>query len=185
MMAQPHQRDSEAASSLEWFCLRSQLKHEHIAAAHLRRAGIEVLLPQIRFKKATARGPVWVTEVLFPNYLFARFNWRESLRLVHHAPGVSKVVSFGSHWPTIPEESIHELRETVGDSEVHVISETVQPGEHVQISGGVFHGLKALVTQVFPAKERVRVLLEFLGRQTAVEIGADALVREEAPRKRL
>src|ERR1039458_7771599 len=58
-----------------WFCIRSQPKHEHIAAAHLKREpGIEVYLPRVRFKRATRRGPVWFTEAFFPNYLFARFD---------------------------------------------------------------------------------------------------------------
>src|SRR5262245_34061166 len=56
-----------------WFCLRSQPKHEHIAARHLERMGVEVLNPRIRFQRVTRHGPVQVTEAMFPNYLFARF----------------------------------------------------------------------------------------------------------------
>ena len=50
-----------------WFCLRTQPKHEHIAAAHFRGdPDLEVYLPRIRFKRATRRGPVWFTEALVP-----------------------------------------------------------------------------------------------------------------------
>lgn len=170
---------------LAWFCVRSQPKHEHIAAAHLRREGMQAVLPRIKFKKPTARGPVWVTEVLFPSYVFAQFNWRDSLRLVHYLPGVAKVVSFGNHWPTIPDEAIDELRRAVGQNELHVIPDDVAPGDAVQISGGAFHGLIAVVTHVFPAKQRVRVLLDFLGRQSSVEVNAASLVRQETPGKRM
>jgi transcriptional antiterminator RfaH len=172
-------------SSPAWFCLRSQPKHEHIAAARLREEALEVFLPRIRFKKASARGPVWVTEPLFPNYLFARFNWRDSARLVRHAAGVSTIVSFGANVPTIPEEVIEELRRHVGADELHVISGKLSPDDRVQVSGGAFHGLTAVVTQVLPAKERVRVLLNFLGRQTVVEMEQDAVVKEVPPRKEL
>jgi hypothetical protein len=34
-----------------------------------------------------------------------------------------------------------------------------------------------------PARKRVTVLLEFLGRQTAVELPQDNVVREENPRE--
>jgi len=170
---------------LEWFCVQAQLKHEHIAAAHLRQAGIEVFLPRIRFKKSSVRGPVWVTEVLFPSYLFARFDWQVSLRHVHSIAGVSRVVSFGRRAPRIPDVAIAELRESVGEKELHVIPGVFEPGERVQVSGGAFHGLAAVVEQVFPARERVRVLLEFLGRQTSVEIESGALVSENAPRKKI
>lgn len=168
-----------------WFCLQSQQKHEHIAAAHLRQEGIEVFMPRIRFKRGSVRGPVWVTEVLFPAYLFARFNPHQSLPLVRHAPGVSRVVSFGGQVPTIPDAAIAELRLQVDDKELHVIPDSVEPGEPVQISGGAFHGLRAVVQQLFPARQRVQVLLEFLGRQTSVELEAAAVVPESSARKRM
>ena len=180
---------AEAAASSgipAWFCVRTQPKHEHIAAGHLKKeAGIQVFLPRIRFKRSTLRGPVWFTEALFPNYLFARFDLAACLRKLHHLQGVRGVVHFGDHWPTIPDDVIAELRATVGADHVHVIRGELQPGETVQISGGMFHGLKAVVTRIMPARERVAVLLEFLGRQTAVELATGAVVREEDERKRV
>ncbi len=166
-----------------WFCLRSQPKHEHIAAAHLgTEAGIAIFLPRIRFKRATRRGPVWFTEALFPNYLFARFNLAADLRRIHHARGVQGVVHFGERWPTIPDAVIADLQATVGDAEVHVVPDEFATGENVEVSGGALHGLKAVVTRVMPARQRVAVLLEFLGRQTTVELPVQSLVREGEPR---
>ena len=179
-------KTAETEQSLcEWFCVRSQPKHEHIAAARLREAGVEVFLPRIRFKKGSARGPVWVTEALFPNYLFARFDWDKSVRLVRHASGVSIVVSFGSNVPRVPNEVIDELRHHVGERELHVLPEEFAPGEEVQISGGAMHGLSAVITQIMPAKQRVKVLLGFLGQQVTVEVENAAVVKSAVPRKRL
>jgi transcriptional antiterminator RfaH len=169
-----------------WYCLRSQPKHEHIAAAHLsNEEHIEVYLPRIRFKRSTKRGPVWFTEALFPNYLFARFELAADLRRLRHSRGVSGVVHFGEHWPFIPDAVIDELRATVGSDEVHVVREELKPGEKVLISGGTFHGLQAVVSRVMPARERVAVLLEFLGRQTVVELSSNAVILEKDSRKRL
>jgi len=159
--------------------LRSQPKHEHIAARHLRQlAGLEVFLPRIRFRRKTRQGLAWVTEALFPNYLFARFNWTAALRLVHHTPGVGGVVHFGTRWPIIADDVIEELRRLFGGDQLHVISAEPNVGEPVQIVGGVFHDLRAVVTCVMPARERVTVLLEFLGRQTAVELPLSNVIRE-------
>lgn len=168
-----------------WFCVRARPKHEHIAAARLREAGLEVFLPRLRFKKGSVRGPVWVTEALFPNYLFARFSLHAALRLVRSAAGVSQVVHFGELIPSVPDEVVTELRARLGAEELHVIPENFAPDERVQISGGVMHGLSAVVTQVMPAKERVKVLLEFLGQQTVVEVDLRAVVREGGPREKL
>ena len=169
-----------------WFCLRTQPKHEHIAAAHLKQdADLEVYLPRIRFKRATRRGPVWFTEALFPGYLFARFDLAARLRQVCHARGVRGVVHFRDRWPIVPDTVVEELRAALGPDQVHVIDEELRPGESVQIAGGVFHGLRAVVTRVMPSKERVAVLLEFLGRQTTVELARATVVREGDERERI
>ena len=173
----PEQLEREGVT-LAWFCVRSQLKHEHIAAANLRLLPqTEVFNPRIRFKRPTRRGPVWVTESLFPNYLFARFDWRSSLRLIHHTGGVAGIVHFGSRWPTIPDTTIEELRSAIGEDQLRIIDDSLEIGQEVRISGGAFDGLEGVITRIVPARQRVAVLLDFLGRQTAVEVRADHLVK--------
>jgi transcriptional antiterminator RfaH len=177
---------SNPTSSEAWFCLRSQIKREHIAARHLRLVpGIEVFVPRIRFRRGTRHGTVWVTEALFPNYLFARFDWRSLFRLVHHAPGVATIVHFGNRWPTVPAPVVGELQRLFGDAEIHLVPSDFSPGESVRIAGGAFHGLEAVVQQAMPGRQRVQVLLEFLGRQTAVEVPVSNLTRAGNERKAL
>jgi len=53
----------------------------------------------------------------------------------------------------------------------------------VRISGGGFHGLTAVVSRVIPGPQRVAVLMEFLGRQTTVELASEAVIRAEDERK--
>src|SRR5437660_5016617 len=119
---------------LDWYCVRSQPRHEHIAAANLRRNyGLEIVNPRIRFKRVTIRGPIWVTESLFPNYLFARFSWKASLETVKHTGGVAGVVHFGCHWPTIPQETIAALRQLIGEDETRLIEDTVQGGAEMAV----------------------------------------------------
>jgi transcriptional antiterminator RfaH len=182
-MAQPLEPLCEGRAPA-WFCVRSQPKHEHIAAAHLAKdPEIEVYLPRIRFKRATRRGPVWFTEALFPNYLFVRFDLSDNLRKVCHARGVRGVVHFGHRWPVVPDSAIAELRLALGGEQVHSIPEKLQLGEAVRIAGGAFDGLRAIITRVIPSRERVAVLLEFLGRQTTVEVPEEVLIREMDERK--
>jgi len=170
----------------QWYCLRSHSKHEHIAARHVSRlAGVETFLPRIRFRRARRQGPVWVTEALFPHYLFARFSWPTHVRLVRHAPGVSDVVHFGTRWPTVPDPVMHELRSRFADDSVYVLGDAMSPGDEVKISGSAFHGLTGVITRVMPARERVAVLLEFLGRQTVVEIPAGSVIKQAEARAEL
>ena len=162
-----------------WFCLRSQPKHEHIAAEHLRRMGdVEVFNPRLRFMRQTKFGPVEVTESMFPNYLFARFEWQVALARVHYAPGVQGVVHFGSKWPTVPDRAIEEVRAELETDGTRSVPISLAPGDEVDLIEGAFHGLRAVVTQVLPGKRRVLVLMDFLGRQTMVDAGLNSVSRD-------
>ena len=154
-----------------WYCLRSQPKHEHIAAAHLRiLEGVTVFCPRIRFKRATRQGLAWVTEAMFPGYLFARFELAEMHRQVRYAHGVSGIVRFGDRYPTIEEGALVQLRGHTGVMEIKELSYDLSQGDQVRIVNGSFTGLVAVVTQVLPAKERVKVLMDFLGRKIEAEV---------------
>ncbi|HEV7869395.1 MAG TPA: transcription termination/antitermination NusG family protein, partial [Chthoniobacteraceae bacterium] len=158
-------------------------KHEHLAAESLRRImAIECFSPRIRFRKNTTRGPVWFTEAMFPSYLFARFVFSEKHRYVQHAPGVSTIVRFGDLVAAIEDTTIAGLREASGESEMIVFSPEPEVGQEVKIAEGAFRGLEAVVTQVLPAKERVKVLLNFLGRMVEAEIQAPAVIPSVSPR---
>jgi hypothetical protein len=49
---------------------------------------------------------------------------------------------------------------------------TLHPGGNVRLLSGAFAGLYAVIIQVLPAKERVKLLLELLGRETIVEVAS-------------
>lgn len=166
-------------STVAWFCVRSQLKHEHIAAERLRQFDdVEVFHPRIRFKRPTKYGPALVTESLFPSYFFARFDWTESLSKVNYSPGVNEVVHFGTRWPTIPDACIQELRSVLGEKELHVVPTELEPGDTVRICGGTLHGMEAVISKVLSGQERVLLLMDFLGRQSTVEMNARCVIKQ-------
>jgi len=160
-----------------WYCVRSQLKHEHIAAGQLQLLpGVDVFCPRVRFQRATRRGKVWFTEAMFPNYLFARFGLRD-LRLIKSTQGVAGVVHFGDYFAPVPDAVIADLRTRLDDSDLKVFPDAVQPGDEVVIADGTFMGITAVVQRLLPAKDRVRVLLEFLGRPVETEMASASLVK--------
>jgi len=168
-------------SQLAWFCLKSQPKHEHIAALHLRRRidTIDVFCPRLRIRKNTRRGPVWFVEPLFPGYLFAQFDPAESTQAVKTTPGVSTIVSFGLWTPVIHEEIIQELRADFDQQELHEVTRPPRPGDSVSIANGPFQGLRAEIIRVLPGPKRIQVLMEILGRTTLVEVGANEIIGEK------
>ena len=163
-----------------WYCLRTHRKQEHVAAAHVRILGdVEVFCPRIRFRRPTKGGYIWMTEALFPGYFFARFSLRDMLPLVRSAHGVISVVRFGEWYPEIADGIIEDLRVETEDRVVGESVSPLAPGDRVRLVGGALAGLEAVVTHVLPGNERVRLLLDFLGRETAAEARAEHIVPGE------
>ena len=152
-----------------WFCLKAAPKREHLAATALNRElQVQVVAPRIRYRKLTGRGPVWFVEAMFPGYLFAEFVYRELHRRVAHTHGVTGLVRFGDHVPTIEPITLDTLK-TVGN-EVITFDRQLEVGETVKIAEGPLQGFEAVVTRLLPAAKRVQILLEFLGRDIEVAV---------------
>ena len=138
--------------------------------------GVEVFCPKIRFKRARSTGVAWVQEAMFPGYIFARFVYPELYRRVAATSGVAKTLSFGGR-PSILEESIiADLRLHVADGEVVEIASDIKEGEEVRVVEGPFLGVRALVTRILPARDRVAILLSLLGQEREVEVSAAVLL---------
>ena len=161
------------ANGVAWYCLHAQPRHESIAARALRqREDLEVFCPRIRYRRMRAGGQMWMTEALFPGYLFARFHLPTRQREIGHAFGLRGIVHFGGLHPSVPDAVIDQLRVSLGEDELTEVAEHPRPGDDVILTGGALHGLQAVVTQYLPARERIRVLLDFMGRQMEFEVPA-------------
>ena len=160
-----------------WYCLQAQPKHERIAAVHLRAyAKLETFAPQIRFQRLRQGHKMWMTEALFPGYFFARFDLAAGRREVQYSRGVRNVVHFGEKYPSVPDALVEQLRALVGPDELTVVEPSPpEQGRPVQVAAGVFAGMETIVTGYLPAKERVKVLLSFMGRDLEVEKPAAGL----------
>lgn len=154
-----------------WFCLMTQPKREHLAATALRRQfGVECFSPRLRFRKMTQRGPVWFVEAMFPGYLFAKFVYSTQHRAVESSHGIRGIVHFGDRLATLPENIVSALQSRVGSEEIVTVDCSVKVGQSVQIIHGPFQGLEVVVSHLLPAKERIRVLFDFVGRSVEMEV---------------
>jgi transcriptional antiterminator RfaH len=176
-MGQPvKSADGNPRISQGWFCIRTQTKREHIAAGQLALVeGVEVFCPRIRFRRSTPRGKVWFEEALFPGYLFARFDFNPLFRAVSATVGVRGLVRFGGECAQVPA-AVVELLQREATSPVVVIEEpTLKVGDEAVMTEGALIGLRAVITQVMPGCERVRVLLDLLGTAVSAEVPVSAL----------
>jgi transcriptional antiterminator RfaH len=166
-----------------WFCVRTQPKHEHVAATALRRhLEITCFSPRLRFRRATRRGAVWFVEAMFPGYLFAEFVYSRQHRQVEYSPGIQGFVRFGDQVAALDSNTIANLRQTADEEEIVIFNPEIQVGQAVRIAEGPLQGLEALVTHLLPAKERIRVLLDFLGRSLETEVPTPKVLPLVSPR---
>ena len=169
--------------NIAWYCVHTKTKCEHLAASAVGAFdGVEVYCPRLRFQKATTRGKVWFVEALFPNYFFARFSALDSIRAVMHAQNVIRVVGFGGSPIPIPDFVIAQLREEMNHSDLREIHTPLAVGDSVMLTEGPMRGLVGVVERMLSGAERVRVLLDFLGRQSIVEVTTDKILTERPAR---
>ena len=79
----------------------------------------------------------------------------------------------------MPDELLAQLREAIGEEETAVVSMEPTPGTEVTIIGGALNRMRALVTRYHPARERVQVLLEILGRGVEVELPSSSVLTDK------
>lgn len=167
-------------TDLAWYCARTQPKHEQVAAANLsRRLGLEVFHPRLRMERATRRGPVRVIEPLFPCYVFVRCQLETQLDQIRYINGISSLVHFGQRIPAVSDEVIDELRLCFDAEEPMPVEDRLHPGTEVRIAEGALLGSHGVVVRVLPARQRVQILLDFLGRTTLTEVDRKSLTVED------
>jgi len=65
------------------------------------------------------------------------------------------------------------------------VEECLRPGMEVSVAEGAFLGSLGVVVRVLPARQRVQILLDFLGRTTVAEVDRRSLVVEDQSLARL
>jgi transcription antitermination factor NusG len=116
--------------------------------------------------------PIYANDAGRGDLPIARQKKRKLFRRFFGTWGVQsgEIVHFGDRLATLPENLVVGLQSRVGAEEVVTIDSSVKIGQAVEIIEGPFRGLQVVVTCLLPAKERVRVLFEFLGRSVQMEI---------------
>lgn len=163
-----------------WYCVRTHPKHEHIASASLsRNLGLEVFHPRLRVERSTQRGVVRVIEPLFPCYIFVNCCIEDCLDGIRYTTGVGNLVHFGPRIATVPDQVIEELRQCFESEEPMAVEDRLFAGAEVTVVEGAFLGSRGIVVRVLPAKQRVQILLDFLGRTTVAELDRKSLTLED------
>lgn len=151
-----------------WYALYTKPKQERKVDALLQGQGIETYLPTVRRKVRRRDRPDRV--VYFPCYLFAHLDFEViPFSSIAWMPGVRRIVSFGEQPAIVADEMVQLIRRRLEG-----IEETgyrrLKQGDRVRIQVGPLRDLEAVFDQPLSPANRVRILLDVMGRMTAVDI---------------
>jgi transcriptional antiterminator RfaH len=160
-----------------WYAVRSRPQAEARALENLLRQGYRAYLPRARVELRHARRRQIVLRPLFPRYLFvgldrASMAWRPILSTF----GVSDLVRAGGEPALVPAEIVAALegREAAGAFDRVERSGSLRLGDLVRVTSGVFEEMIGRLVEL-RERDRVLVLLDFLGRAVRAELPQDAV----------
>lgn len=107
---------------------------------------------------------------VFPGYILVNMILtEESWYVVRNTPGVTGFVGMGNTpTPLRPEEVAQILKRM--EAEAPRIKVTFRPGERVRIIDGPFNDFRGTVSEIDMERAKVRVMVNFFGRETPVEL---------------
>jgi transcription antitermination factor NusG len=151
-----------------WYALYTKAQKEYHVAGALESQGHEVFLPTVPRSMRRRDRPRDI--VLFPCYLFARIDFETVPRSsIAWMPGIRRIVSTGEQPTRVPSEVIEHIRSGLDNVEAFGYG-GLKRGDPVRIVSGPLAGLNAIFERPLPPSERVRILVDVLGRLTPAEI---------------
>ena len=107
---------------------------------------------------------------VFPGYVLVNMIMtEESWYVVRNTPGVTGFVGMGNQpTPLRPDEVAQILRKM--EAEAPRVKVTFKVGERVRIVDGPFNDFRGTVAEIDMERSKVRVMVNFFGRETPVEL---------------
>lgn len=155
-----------------WFAVYTKPRQEGVAKDNLDRQGFDCFLPMAinPYQRRTRHG--LRVESLFPRYLFLNaVATQQSLRPVRSTRGVCTLVRFGIELAVVPDAIIYAIRNRCDHKTglVRLDPVPIQPGDKVRVFDGPLAGVSGLF-QACAGEQRAQLLIDFMGRQTRVEV---------------
>jgi transcriptional antiterminator RfaH len=165
------------ASGPRWYVVQTHINGEAKAASNLLRQGFRVYFPRYLKRRSHARKVDTVARPLFPRYLFVAIDLAaQGWRSIQSTIGVSHLVSWNGKPASINDDVVNALKQREDEGGFIRLERRLRfsPGDTVRVLEGAFVDSVALVEGVND-RDRVAILLDFLGRKVRVFVGADLI----------
>ena len=164
------------SSKRSWYLIFTKPRQENLAKENLERQGFVTYLPLAEQSRRRNGRYIKSVEPYFPRYLFIQLNTdTDNWAPIRSTLGVAQMVQFGGFPAQVPEELIASLKANDDSDGLQKVSRRdLSPGDRVEIVGGPFSGYEGIY-QKQKSAERVAVLLEIVGKNTALTLSAHDL----------
>ncbi len=155
-----------------WGVFSVKPRHEKLNEVFLSQEGFNYYCPRLKRRKGEESGPP-----LFPGYIFVLLSPKVELGRVKFFPGMLHPLLFGGLLAYINPEVVEcwKKREAGRGYLAPEPKAAFKVGQKVRFTEGAFTGLEGMVLEDLPAKDRVRILLEYLRMSVTVETDRTAV----------
>ena len=109
---------------------------------------------------------------VFPGYILVEMILDEdSWYVVRNTPGVTGFVGMGNTPTPLRVEEVKAIMDRMDDTSGPTVRADFKVGQKVRIVGGPFNDFIGTVNSIDPDRLKVRVMVDFFGRETPVELG--------------
>jgi len=153
-----------------WYVIQTKPKKEEEAESYLSTRGVEMFNPLMETFVLRNGGMNKELKPLFPGYIFGKFALEQNYPLVRWARGVRKILGFGSYPTPISEEIIEIIKGRTDTQGIVRVKHHFEPNDVVRVKTGPLKDLLGIFERWLSNSERVKILLNLIGYQLAVEI---------------
>lgn len=154
-----------------WLVATYKIKEVKRLEFNLSNQKFDYYLPKITKKNLNSEPK---EELLFPGYIFVNTSF-QNYSTLKYTIGIKNVIKFGDNISYMSNEEIETIQMAEESSKTHPLTTELQVGQEVIVKEGSLKG-KIVKICSLPSKERVNVLINFLGSTRRINISKGNLI---------
>jgi len=162
-----------------WYIIHTVVGFEEIVAENIMKRAEDFDVADKIFQAIVPKELVWeikggkrelVEKKIFPGYVLVDMIVDDrSWYVVRNTPHVTGFVGVGSTPLPVSEEEIKEIFERMQRKEPVIVGD-FRIGDMVEIIQGIFKGLKGKIIEIDYERQKAKILVPIMGRETPVEV---------------
>lgn len=166
---------------MKWYVVHTQTGAEEkakaglesrMATTDLKKYIGEIVVPTEQVSEIRGGKKRITARKFFPGYILVKMDMnKESWYLVKTTPGITGFIGPGRTPTAISEEEVFSIVQRTQDTETKPSPKIIyEIGEAVRIAQGPFTNFNGSVTEVYPERGKMKVIVSVFGRSTPVEL---------------